>query len=141
MKKKIFLGLLLLLVAFNVFAKPITSTSPIASGYYVDRFTDNAYYFTSTAISYVKWPSGAVIWTISSAPCFFNNSNNFEVYIRRDSPARPYFTSYNRSLYIMFVNGTQNGRAGVTLKICYSVLDPLGGYPTLYQTQKFYVKQ
>jgi len=75
MKRKIVLGLLFLLLTVNVFADPIANTSPVAAGVYVDRFTDTAFVFTVNSVSYVNWPSGTVIWTITQSEYTYNVAN------------------------------------------------------------------
>jgi hypothetical protein len=79
MKRKIFLGLLLVFITFNICA--FDNVTPVAVGIYVDRFTDTAYVFTSTTVSFVQWPSGVVIWTVSSAPFVLHRVNWSHTYL------------------------------------------------------------
>ena len=161
--KKLFLGLLLLLVTINVFA--FDNVTPVATGYYVDRHTDTALVFTSTTVSLVHWPSEAVIWTISSGPFVLHRVNwqqNFPAWTDYDGVYHPawsmtehYFeftTPANSQLHAHFPNAdaggiglrfnpvTRNGRVWIDLYYDRYLLDPLGGgYCTvLYRS---YVKQ
>jgi hypothetical protein len=154
--KKLFLGLLLVLITINVYAKPITSTSPIAPGVYVDRFTDTAYVFTATSVSYVKWPSGAVIWTTSTA-ANFANYNNFVIaahYSMVSTPQQPnevntyipavtlhyfefitpkgsliptYFPNASTQIAIQFKPVSRNNKVWLDVYYDRKLLDPLGG--------------
>jgi len=174
--KRLFLCLLLVF-AFNVFAEvddagvdhwtptSFGTTAPLAAGVYVDRFTDTAISVTSTSVSLVHWPSGAVIWTASTAPFHVNRVNwqqNFPAWTDGDgvyhpawsmsghyfefttppnSPIHAHFPNADsRGIALKFEPKTRNGRQWIDLYYDRLLLDPLGGgYCTVLY--KSYVKQ
>jgi len=160
--KKLLVVLLLVLVVVNVYAKPIGSTAPITPGAYVDRYTDRAYVFTATSVSYVEWPSRAVIWTVSDAPFFINlvnwverypngsggytytgrTLNYFEFVTPKNSPIPSFFPGARTQIALRFVPVTRNAQAWIDVYYMPKLLDPLGcGYAPLTVFFKSCVKQ
>ena len=161
--KKLLLGLLLILMAINAYA--FDNVTPVAAGVYVDRFTDTALYFTSTTVSLVQWPSGAVIWTASTAPFYLHRVNwsytypawtdeggvtwpavtvtahYFEFTTPPNSPIHQYFPGADsRGIGLQFRPVTRNCRVWIDLYWDRLLLDDLGcGYTTAFF--KSYVKQ
>jgi len=97
--------LVLIAVSFAPSASAFDNVNPIATGYYADRFTDTALYFTSTTVSLVQWPSGVVIWTMSVAAnitddngtraAVFHGANFFEFVAPKNSAAYNYYNGMN----------------------------------------------
>jgi len=136
--KKLLIGLSLFVavVTINISAQnPINSTAPVTTGVYVDRYTDTALKFTSNSVSYVKWPSGAVIWTVTQSQAISNivnrtrtwtgvtgagspvsrniTENYFAILIGYASPARALFTNVEVTIEVRFEPMMRNGRTWI----------------------------
>jgi len=140
MKRKLLVGLLFaVIMTANICAQnlafvriPINSTAPVAAGVYVDRHTDRALKFTSNSVSYVKWPSGAVIWAVTQSQAIRNvvnrtrtwtdvtgagnpisrniTENYFAILIGYANPARALFTNVEVTIEVRFEAVARNGR-------------------------------
>jgi len=131
MKRPLIVGLLILSATINVFAQnniPVNSTAPVASGVYVDRFTDTALKFTNNSVSYVKWPSGTVIWAVTQSQAIRNvvnrtrtrtvvinniTENYFAILIGYANPARALFTNTAVTIEVRFEPLTRNGQTWI----------------------------
>jgi len=160
--KRLFFCLLFVLVTINVFA--FDNVTPITPGVYVDRHTDTAYLFTATTVSFVRWPSGTVIWTVSSAPTFVHyvnyvipakwemvstngapavntyipaqTLNYFEFTTPSNSPIHAYFPNAGTQIALRFVPVTRNNSIWLDVYYGRQIFDPLGGgyLMVLYKT-------
>jgi len=125
--KKLFLALLIALFAFNVYAqtvdengtdhwtpKPLGSTSPLVAGIYYDRFTDTALSVTSTSISLVQWPSGAVIWTVNQSPYVYKVVNRTRSWVQLDDNGNTLYSMNITENYFSFLLG-KNSQARMSI--------------------------
>jgi len=173
--KKFLTVFLSVLIATNAFAYPgvvqITSTAPVTSGVYVDRHTDRALVFTSNSVSYVNWPSGTVLWSVTGSTCIYNvvnrtqsigdnvyvpkrnvTENYFAILLPKLSQARALFTPTQLTIEVRFEPITRNGQ--IWLDVYWNrILDSFGAYGLLatesngtrliqyWKFHKSYVKQ